>query len=200
QFISYQGVLDDVHVFNPTTVFNLRYGYNRFERNSGQEAQYVSDYDLTQLGFPTQYNDLVPSGQRRFPRIEFPSGATVGTAFGNDFRPITTHSVNATLNKAMGVHSLKGGLEMRIYREDSLPTGNATSGRYVFNNTYTRQNSASGTDYQGLQAYASFLLGLPSTLEIQRLADYTEDSNTRGPFLPGDSYGHKKTTPEPRPA
>ena len=26
QFISYQAVIDDVHVFNPTTVLNVRYG------------------------------------------------------------------------------------------------------------------------------------------------------------------------------
>ena len=124
QFISYQGVIDDVHVFNPTTVLNVRYGYNRFERNSGQQPEYVSDFDLTRLT-SSQYNNLVPATNRGFPRIEFPN--TVGTAFGNDFRPITTHSVAATLNKTQGAHSLKSGLELRIYREDSLPTGNARS-------------------------------------------------------------------------
>ncbi len=184
QFISYQGVVDDVHVFNPTTVLNVRYGYNRFERNSGQEQEYVSDFDLTQLAFPSQYNNLVSASNRGFPRLEFPQ--TVGTAFGNDFRPVTSHTVAATLNKAIGAHSLKSGAEMRIYREDSLPTGNARSGRYVFNNTYTRQNSASGTDYEGLQGYASFLLGLPSTLEISRLADYSEYSKTWGFFFQDD--------------
>jgi hypothetical protein len=184
QFISYQGVVDDVHVFNPTTVLNVRYGYNRFERNSGQQPEYVSDFDLTRLDFPSQYNTLVPATNRGFPRIEFPN--TVGTAFGNDFRPITTHSVAATLNKTRGAHLLKGGVELRIYREDSLPTGNARSGRYVFNNTYTRQNSASGTDFEGLQGYAAFLLGLPSTLEISRLADYSEYSKTYGLFVQDD--------------
>lgn len=194
QFISYQGVIDDVHVFNPSTVLNLRYGYNRFERNSGQEAEYVSDFDLTSLGFPAQYNSLVPADQRRFPRIEFPGNTMVGTAFGNDFRPTTIHTVASTLNKTMASHSFKLGMEMRIYREDSLPTGNATSGRYVFNNNYTRQNSASGTDYEGLQAYASFLLGLPSTLEISRLGDYSEYSKTWGFFIHDDWRVSSKLT------
>ena len=192
QFISYQGVIDDVHVFNPTTVLNVRYGYSRFERNSGQEAEYVSDFDLTGLAFPSQYNSLVPADQRRFPRLEFPQ--TVGTAFGNDFRPITTHSVSAVLNKSLGAHAVKGGMELRIYREDSLPTGNNNSGRYVFNNTYTRQNSASGTDYEGLQGYASFLLGLPSTLEIVRPADYSEYSKTWGFFVQDDWKVNSKLT------
>ena len=194
QFISYQGVIDDVHVLNPSTVLNVRYGANRFERNSGQEAEFVSDFDLTTLGFPSQYNDLVPAGNRGFPRLEFPAGATVGTAFGNDFRPVTSHTAMATLNKSLAAHAVKTGVEMRIYREDSLPTGNARSGRYVFNNNYTRQNSASGTDYEGLQAYASFLLGLPSTLEIQRIADYSEYSKTWGVFVQDDWRVNTKLT------
>ena len=32
QFISRQGVLDEVHTFNATTVLNVRYGFNRFIR------------------------------------------------------------------------------------------------------------------------------------------------------------------------
>ena len=39
QFVSYQAVVDDVHVFNPTTVLNVRYGYNRFDRISGYQGR-----------------------------------------------------------------------------------------------------------------------------------------------------------------
>jgi hypothetical protein len=186
QFISWQGVVDDVHVFNPTTVLNVRYGYNRFERNADMLKDEARGLDLATLGFPASYDTLVPEADRRFPRLDFTSGDMVSVAFGNDFRPVTSHTVATTLNKALNNHSLKGGMEMRIYREDSLPTGNAKSGQYTFNNTYTRQNSASGTDYQGLQAYASFLLGMPSTISISRLPDYSEYSKTWGFFVQDD--------------
>jgi hypothetical protein len=194
QFISYQMVADDVHTINNSTVLNVRYGWNRFERNSGQLPEFISNYDLTQAGFPSSYNGLVSADNRRFPRIEFPGNTMLGTAFGNDFRPVTSHTVNATLNKALGSHSAKGGVEMRIYREDSLSTGNNTSGRFVFDNTYTRQNSASGTDFNGIQAYAAFLLGFPTTTEVTRPSDYSEYSKTYGIFLHDDWRVNNKLT------
>jgi hypothetical protein len=193
QFQSYQAVIDDVHVFNPTTVLNVRYGYNRFERNSGQEED-ARNFDLTRLGFPAEYNSLVPEVNRYFPRLDFDGNTMIDVAYGNDFRPTTSHTVAATLNKVLAQHSLKGGMEMRIYREDSLSTANAQSGQYSFTNAYTRQSSASGTDYQGLQNYAAFLLGLPNTTSILRASDYSEYSKTWGFFVQDDWRVNSKLT------
>ena len=116
QFISWQGVVDDVHVFNPTTVLNVRYGYNRFDRNSDMELPEAIGFDLTKIGFPAQYNTLVPDSLRRFPRLDFTSGDMVSVAYGNDFRPVTSNTVAATLNKSLGAHSVKTGVEMRQLR------------------------------------------------------------------------------------
>ena len=85
-------------------------------------------------------------------------------------------------------------MEMRIYREDSLSTANAQSGQYAFTNAYTRQSSASGTDYQGLQNYASFLLGLPNTTSLLRASDYSEYSKTWGFFVQDDWRVNSKLT------
>jgi hypothetical protein len=185
RFISRQAVFDDVHTFNPTTVLNVRYGYNRFIRDSGQELD-AQNFDLTRLAFPGSYNNIVPEGDRRFPRFDFPAATMLGVAFGGDFRPTTTHSAAAVINRTMNAHSLKFGSELRIYREDSLPIGNDRSGHYIFNNNFTRQRSDSGTDFNGLQAYASFLLGLASTTQIVRASDYSEYSKTWGFFVQDD--------------
>jgi hypothetical protein len=193
QFQSYQAVLDDVHVFNPTTVLNVRYGYNRFERNSGQQEDSLN-FDLTRLGFPAEYNSLIADFGRRFPRLDFDGNNMIDVAYGGDFRPTTSHTVAATLNKVLSTHALKGGMEMRIYREDSLSTANAQAGQYAFTNAYTRQSSASGTDYQGLQNYASFLLGLPNTTSITRASDYSEYSKTWGFFVQDDWRVNTKLT------
>jgi len=186
QFISWQAVVDDVHMFNSTTVLNVRYGYNRFDRNSDMEKPDAWGYDLTKIGFPAQYNSMVNDFVRRYPRLDFTSGDMVSVAYGNDFRPVTSHTVAATLNKTWGEHSMKSGAEMRLYGERSTPIGNAQSGQYAFSNTYTRQNSSSGTDYQGLQAYAAFLLGMPSTTSLSRQPTYDEHSTTWGFFVQDD--------------
>lgn len=194
QFISWQGVIDDVHIINPTTVLNVRYGYNRFDRNADMMYPEALGFDQTKLGFPAAYNSLIPEADRRFPRLDFSGGNMVGVAYGNDFRPVTTHSFAATLTKSMGAHSVKTGVDFRQYGERSHPTGNAKSGQYGFNNSYTRQTSSSGSDYQGLQEFAAFLLGMPSTIAIQRLADYNENSKTFGFFVQDDWRVNDKLT------
>lgn len=193
QFISYQAVVDDVHAFNPTTVLNVRYGYNRFERNSGQVPEY-RNFDLTKLGFPADYNTLIPEINRYFPRLDFDGTTMIDVAFGADYRPVTTHSFAATLNKTMSTHSFKAGMDFRQYGEDSRSTGNNQSGQYAFTNAYTRPGSVSSSDYQGLQNYAAFLLGLPSTTSLTRAVAYHEYSRTWGGFAQDDWRVNSKLT------
>src|SRR5687768_13623153 len=104
----------------------------------------------------------------------------------NEFRPVSSHSVSAILNKSLDTHSLKFGGELRIYREDTLFNSNDQTGQFVFDNTYTRPGSAAATDTNGLQAFASFLLGYPTTLNIVRRADFSEYSKTYGFFVQDD--------------
>jgi hypothetical protein len=185
-FASRQGVLDDVHTFNATTVLNVRYGFNRFIRQQDQDED-ARGFDLTQLGFPAAYNSVIGEETRRFPRFDFTNGA-LGTGFGNEFRPTTTHSFSAVLNKALESHSLKFGSELRIYREDDVFASNDQTGQFIFDNTYTRQLSSgnTGQDPQGLQGFAAFLLGLPTTQQIVRRADYSEYSKNYGFFVQDD--------------
>lgn len=183
-FRSRQGIIDDVHVINASTVLNVRYGFNRFIR-IGEQRESAQGFDLTQLGFPSAYNNLTDAVSRRFPRFDF-TGGMLGTGFGNEFRPTTTHAPAATLNKTFNTHSTKFGAELRVYREDDSFTSNDQTAQFSFDNTYTRQTSSSGTDVNGLQAYAAFLLGLPTTMQIVRRADYSEYSKTYGFFVQDD--------------
>jgi Carboxypeptidase regulatory-like domain len=186
QFAARQGVFDDVHTFNSTTILNVRYGYNRFIRGQDQEPD-ARGFDLTTLGFPSSFNNLTAESARRFPRFDFPANTILSNGMSNEFRPVGSHSVSAVLNKSLDAHSVKFGSELRIYREDDNFQSNDQTAQFVFDNTYTRQNSASTAgEVNGLQAYASFLLGYPTTLNIIRRADYSEFSKTWGFFVHDD--------------
>src|SRR5215470_18927505 len=74
QFLSRQGVIDDVYTFNSTTVLNVRYGYNRFIRAQDMNPD-GQGFDLTTLGFPAAYNNAIDPAIRRFPRIDFNSSS-----------------------------------------------------------------------------------------------------------------------------
>ncbi len=196
-FISKQGMVDEVHTFNGSTVLNVRYGFNRFVRGSdAPEGQY--GLDLTTLGFPASYNALIGEGVRRFPRFDFTctscTGAPIGNGHTNEFRPVSSHFFTAVLNRTQGKHSLKLGAEMRIYREDDSFKSNQQSGHFIFDNTYTRIGSASSGDVEGLQAFAAFLLGYPTTMQIVRASDYSEYSKTWGLFAQDDLRLNRKLT------
>lgn len=196
-FKARQGVIDDVHTFNSTTFLNVRYGYNRFIRGQEQEGGALG-FDLTQLGFSPAYNNLIPTDARRFPRFDFTGAAgsptILGTGFGNEYRPVDTHSFATILNKTINTHSLKFGGELRIYREDAAFTSNDQTGQFIFDNTYTRQITNGSADANGLQTFAAFLLGLPSTQQIVRRADYSEYSKTYGFFVHDDWRASRKLT------
>jgi hypothetical protein len=186
-FRSRQGAIDEVWTINPTTVLNLRYGYNRFIRGTVANPE-NHGFDLTSVGFPAAYNNAIPVDKRRFPAIDITSYQ--GTRQNEEFRPNDLHSAIATLNKAFGSHSLKTGVEFRGYRETDSFAINDVTGRFNFDATWTRgpfDNSSVAPGSLG-QSFASFLLGLPSFTNslVARLADYAEQSTTWGYYVQDD--------------
>ncbi|MEP6849567.1 MAG: TonB-dependent receptor, partial [Acidobacteriota bacterium] len=194
-FKSRGGVIDDVHTFNSTTFLNVKYGYNRFVRVS-QSQDDALGFDLTNLWGPTQgatYNNIVGDSIRRFPSLLFPTSGTGGTLRSgiptNEIRPNDSQNAAAVLSKTWGRHSFKFGGELRIYREDDVFQNSSQTGAFTFDNTYTRQSTSSSAgpqEFNGLQAFASFLLGLPSGQAITRASDYSEYSKTWGFFVQDD--------------
>jgi hypothetical protein len=151
-------------------------------------------FDLTGVGFPASYNDAIDSSIRRFPRIDFPGGTYQGTGQTNEFRPVDTHSFAATLNHSHGTHSLKGGVELRVYRENDFFASNSQTGQFVFDNTYTRQKDDTSTTQVAL-SFAAFLLGIPTSASgVTRAADYAEQSMTWGFFIHDDWKVNSKLT------
>jgi hypothetical protein len=187
RFISRAAAIDHVYTFNGTTVMNVRYGYDRFLRGTNSNPG-NHGMDLTTLGFPSYLNDYTPASIRRFPRINFPGGTYQGTGVGGEDRPTETQSAIATLTKALGAHTLKGGAEFRRYRETDVFFGNNQTAEFTFDSAWTRGpfNTSPAAPGQIGQSFASFLLGLPTSGLIARPASYDERSTTWGFFLQDD--------------
>lgn len=185
KFISRQGTVDDVITLSPTMVLNVRYGYNRFVRTSNSDPENYG-FDLTSLGFSPEYQSIVRAAQEtRFPGIGM-TGYT-STAHSDFWRPCDTHSFASTLTKQWGSHSLKTGIELRVYRENQSFFGNDGVGRFTFDANWTREtNTASMPNPPMGHSVAALLLGLPTSANITRQASYAEQSPTWGLFVQDD--------------
>jgi Carboxypeptidase regulatory-like domain/TonB dependent receptor-like, beta-barrel len=185
KFVSRQVALDHVYVLNPSTVMNVRYGYNWFVRGTDSNPA-NHDFDLTSLGFPASYNAAIPDGIRRFPRFDITGYQ--GTGIAGEDRPNETHAFLATLNKNMGSHAIRTGMEFRQYRETSEFFANNQTGQFNFDSTWTRgplDNSPAAPGSLG-QSFAAFLLGLPGSGSVTRASSYDEKSQNWGLYVQDD--------------
>lgn len=156
------GAIDHVWTVSPTLFLNVRTGLNHyFEQQYGGTRGKV---ELGSFGFSPRFlSQVVETNQ--LPRIgiggfSFPSTRSFVNYFVND-----VVSLQPTATKIAGNHSLKFGYDGRIYQRSAQPS-TITTGDFAFNGEFTRQLS-NGPTLQG-QAFAQFLLGIPSGGSIPR--------------------------------
>jgi hypothetical protein len=166
---------DDVHTLSPTVVLNIRYGYTRVDFET--TPLYGRNFDLSSLGFPKSFSGAISPDKSEFPAFEISnyfSSLRTGSA-----RYMDTHSLVVAVTKLRGSHTFDFGFEARSYRQNQYTGDTARSGRFIFDQTWTRgplDNSNSSAIGQG---WASFLMGLLSSSAngyVSRPADYAEAS------------------------
>lgn len=164
---------DDVFAISPSLIMNLRYGYTRFTRQTSPLRG--RNFDLTSLGFPQSFNDLISPDLREFPVFDI-NGYFV-TVNAGEARFMDTHSVVAAFSRLRGSHNIDFGFEARAYRQSRYNGNTTRSGRFNFDTTWTRgplDNSTAGPIGQG---FAAFLLGLPAASSLlARNGDMAEQS------------------------
>jgi hypothetical protein len=183
----YGTVLDDVYVFNPQTLLNVRYGVTYEDDATSRRSQLM---DLTTLGFPQSLVDEIKTkgnaGGIAFPQISVNGLQKLGDAGGNRIGTLY-HTWAGTLTRMIGGHSLRMGGEFRLQRENAFNYG-AVSPNLTFSTNWTRgplDNSpaASGGVGQGL---ASMLFGLPTSGNIAINTSRAEQSTFTGLYLQDD--------------
>lgn len=181
----YGVVLDDVYVFNPQLLLNLRYGLTYQQPRT---VRFSQGFDLASLGFPKSLLEEIrtknnPEGIA-FPQITVDGLTQLGDTGGSK-QSTYYHSFFATLTKIRGNHSLRAGSEYRLMRENGYNYGNVAP-RIDFGTLWTRgplDNSPAAPIGQG---FASFLFGLPTGGNININASRAEQSGYLAFFLQDD--------------
>ena len=180
-------VLDDVYVFSPQLLLNVRYGFNYQNLRVYRGSQGLN---LTTLGFPQSLVDEIKSKNNpagfTFPLTQIDGSAftDLGHAGGNDTKTYY-HNFGATLTKIAGGHSVKFGGEFRLMQENGYDYGNV-SPSLTFAQAYTRgplDNSPTAPIGQGL---ASMLLGIPTGGNVSVNASRAEQSTFWGFYVQDD--------------
>lgn len=181
------GNLDFTSMITSRFILDIRGSYSQFKLKRYQDDQ-PSAADLGFTGIPTTRRDGI------FPRFDFRNYMTVGS-LRSDYnagqeRPFDLFSVQPTLTQILGNHILKYGYDFRKLRERFSTDGYST-GRFLFDGTYTMQASNSGTTQRDRAGrdLAAFLLGLPvagSTSLIDNPTEYDATSKYHAFFIHDD--------------
>jgi hypothetical protein len=146
------------HDITPTTVLGLnasvsRFAYDRSPKNAG--------FDLTTIGWPASYNDVIPAEMRTPPTPCVANFAdnimcTQGQSFIRDRN--TQYYLSPTLSMLRGHHQYHLGLQFEVGR-DNYAQSNIASGAFNFcvsgQACFTSLPGVSGTG----SSFADFLLG-----------------------------------------
>jgi trimeric autotransporter adhesin len=158
--------LNNIWVPTNSSVWSFRYGYNSFVDDC-----VPAEFDPSTLGFAQGYlstlsqNNLLP----KFPDFDV-AGYGRDDAFLGDrtFVPITwySHNANVSFSKFVGRQTFKMGVDFRRMGVDFTDAGD-TAGDFQFTRGFTSGPNPTTAQPGTGDAFASFLLGLPATGNIQ---------------------------------
>ncbi|MEN6606294.1 MAG: carboxypeptidase regulatory-like domain-containing protein, partial [Bryobacteraceae bacterium] len=152
-------VLDVTHMISPTSVLNVRAGFQRYLTASSNEKR--SEVTPADLGFSSTFQ-----GQASpfFPYFSFGGGAYGGSSFSGagqsagSFTPDQISNIDVIWSKIIGKHAIKIGGQARLERTYALSAG-YDAGSFTFSTAATNSNPNATVSGEG-DAVASFLLGV----------------------------------------
>ena len=182
--------LDDVYILSPTLIVNTRAGFTRFAES---DNPFSLGFDLGQLGFSA--NLLAQIKGRDY--LALPETAITGyTGLGggpNEYFVTNYYNVGVTVTKLTGAHSIRMGIDHRIFRDNRFNyADNAPS--FTFAQNWTRGPADNAASDPLGQSMASFLLGLPTGGGIDTNAAGGLQSRYYGFFVQDDWRVNKRLT------
>jgi len=151
-----------VWTLNPNNTLDIGVSWTRFSEGAERPVQIA--YKPSDVGLP-KYLDEKAGDYHTLPRLDF----TNIEDFGGDYPVIgtrgTTGLLRIQMNTLKGDHSLKYGWEERRYWTTTASLG-YTSGRFQFNNYFTRASDDDTKAANHVHDWAAFMMGLPYSITI----------------------------------
>jgi hypothetical protein len=172
---------DHIYTMTPVTVFNFRAGFSNFD--SPTVRQHEGAFNPATLGFSPNTSSAF-DGFNYLPRFETGEFSPLGESLGSRISH-TVYSVQPSVTRIIGNHSLRAGYDFRVYRENASGPGHA-AGRYDFRTDFTRgpfDNSPAAPIGQDL---AALLLGQPTGGLLERNAARSNQTLYQALFLQDD--------------
>ena len=169
--------INNSFTINPTTILQVRYGFNRFPNFGYKVSQ---GYNLAALGFPASLVSQIPNPT--FPIINFNTAYSLGT--NNNFSYVhSSKNFSTSVSKYIGKHSLKAGFDYRRIAAAGYDLdGGDGQLQFTFNGQFTGNE------------FADLLTGLPYSGDgyvAQKLNDY---ANYYGAYVQDDFRVSRKLT------
>jgi hypothetical protein len=160
-FVTTQVMLAGTRTLNPSTVFDVRFGYlqwdyDRTPGNLGIDLVGTFGFPQTPYGEISSRSDAIP-GMETIPGIAAGSNNVIGT--GLLLSKDKSFSLTPTLTKIVGGHTLKIGANLMTAQVNYFQN-NSPGGTFNFSNAPTALNGANPGSTG--DAFASFLLGIPT--------------------------------------
>ncbi|MBI5083017.1 MAG: carboxypeptidase regulatory-like domain-containing protein [Acidobacteria bacterium] len=184
---NFSAVLDDVYVFTPQLLLNVRGGFTYFAPNTYPVSR---GFDITSLGFPSslvsQITRLADPLGLAFPVVYIDEGAYAQlSAEGGNPQTRAYQNYQGTLTRIAGNHTVRAGGDYRVYRESTNNFGSVAP-RIESTRTWTRgplDNSPVAPIGQGL---ASLLMGYPTGGRVNVNSSSAEQSLFMASFVQDD--------------
>src|SRR5579872_2967595 len=181
-----QAVVNYVHVFGPQATNDLNIGWqNQYPNRIVPGWGTISQNDLGIFGLPDGADKY---GTPYFNFTNFEQlGATTDTLF---FEWQTQDTLSDTFSLTRGRHNIRiGGLARKLLTNNFQPQGQQSS--WSFNTDFSNQPGLAKSGFD----YASFLLGLPATMNYSIFPDYFRSrASVYGLFVQDDFHVARNLT------
>lgn len=184
------GAFDDVYILSPTLILNVRAGFTRFIES---DNPFSLGFDLAQLGFSPEVVKLFDG--RDFLALPNTTITNYTPLSGGPNNRFVTNYYNAgaTITKLKGGHSIRAGVDYRVFRDNRFDYGD-NAPEFAFAQNWTRGPRDNAASDPLAQSMASFVLGLPTGGGVDTNAGAGLQSIYYGFFVQDDWRASRRLT------